>query len=446
MLYVLVISLTLQLFCVSALGAEVSSLNGHKGFILKKENIAGDNQKFKLSVYVYGDSFNFTSLRFTYNGTKISPWDIHAKSILKSDNITSAMEMATQNVDVGTKSITDETYGWAMLAAPTLELNTKTIQIDTTLGMQDQNSKSKMGIVDAKMPLKSTERYLLYSIYFKADGGVTSDQIYSSDFVMKPTQGTNETGTLVGSAVERIFHMDVYFEGFSSKGQPIPNPNPTIETKPTTGTPKPTTGTPKPTTGTAVANNAQTSLPNIAFADVQNHWAQKEIDYMISKGIVKGIDEKSFFPEKQVTRAEFVTILARMAKVDMIKYSGSKFADVKTEDWFAPYVAWASEAGVTSGMSKDAFAPNARITREQMAVMIDRFANVGQFKLEQKTPVKVFADSGNISSYATESILKVQQAGVINGNNENNFVPQNNATRAEATAMLGRLLKSILGE
>lgn len=180
--------------------------------------------------------------------------------------------------------------------------------------------------------------------------------------------------------------------------------------------------------------------------DIQKHWANIDINYMVSKGMVKGVDEKSFEPDSKITRAQFITILFRFTKDDVNKYTGTDFLDVKTEDWFAPYVAWASKSGVTSGLLQDKFAPDDYITREQMAVMIDRFANVSNFKLEKKVEVKEFVDSNNASDYATSAILKVQQAGIINGTPQNTFEPNSNATRAESITMLSRLLRDMLGE
>jgi len=177
------------------------------------------------------------------------------------------------------------------------------------------------------------------------------------------------------------------------------------------------------------------------FNDVDTHWAKDFIYYLAGKGVIKGIGDNSFAPNSKITRAQFVTILASISGEDMTKYTTSKFNDVKSTDWFASRVSWASDTGIISGVGQNNFAPNENITREQMAVMIVRFAKVMNYNLNATVDENTFADASKISSYAVEAVKQVQQADIIKGMGNNQFAPKVSATRAEACTMLTKLIK-----
>ncbi len=207
------------------------------------------------------------------------------------------------------------------------------------------------------------------------------------------------------------------------------------------------------------------------FSDVKsNHWFYDNVMYLVGKGIIKGKSDTSFAPNDRITRAEFVQILYGLAQaeagitgsaitLDSVKADGAKaeaaFGDVKSSLWYAKAVAWAHENGVVTGISgRDGtlnFAPNANISRQDMAVMIKNFTDKVEKKSIKATAQSVvFADSGNIAAYAKDAVSLMQQGGIINGMSKKNdsgdtvtaFLPKNHATRAEAATMIAKLLKT----
>lgn len=180
----------------------------------------------------------------------------------------------------------------------------------------------------------------------------------------------------------------------------------------------------------------------ITFTDINDHWAKSYIEFMASNKYIKGKGNKIFDPDGKITRAEFTAILARMSG-DELKSVETKFYDVNPDDWFASYIIWAVNKGITKGVSNTKFAPSDNITREQMAVMIRRYADSFDIKLDMTQGPVTFKDEDTISDYALASVKKMQRFGLIQGRPGNIFDPKGNATRAEACKMLGLLIKSI---
>lgn len=176
------------------------------------------------------------------------------------------------------------------------------------------------------------------------------------------------------------------------------------------------------------------------FKDTANHWANEPIKYLADRGIINGMNDNQFAPNNNITRAEFITLLAKMDNIDINKYKAENFTDVPSNAWFNPYIDWAAKNGITSGTTANTFAPNNNITREQMAVMIERFCNYKNFSLNNNKPQINFTDTNNISSYASSSVAKVQQAGIINGRPDGSFAPKANATRGESAQMIYTML------
>lgn len=181
-------------------------------------------------------------------------------------------------------------------------------------------------------------------------------------------------------------------------------------------------------------------IKEVNFSDITTHWANESITFLAQRGIINGVSETQFLPNNNIKRSEFVKLLAKMDNIDESKFRTNKFSDVSENAWFNPYVAWAEQTGITSGISQTQFAPNENISREQMAVMIKRFSEYKNFKLEPVNEQINFKDNTNISSYALDAISSVQKAGIINGLNDQTFRPKSNATRAEAAKMLHYLI------
>jgi len=184
------------------------------------------------------------------------------------------------------------------------------------------------------------------------------------------------------------------------------------------------------------------SYTNI-FNDIKNHWAEKAVNDLYKKGIVNGMLDGTFQPDKNVTRAEFITMTANFDKFitnTNLSFSGdSKFSDVKSDSWFAPYVVWGEKNGIINGMDEEHFAPNSNITREQMAVIIYNYCKYKKYNFLDDISSD-FADNNMISNYAKEAVMKIRAENIINGKNNNMFAPKELATRAESSMIIYKLL------
>ena len=185
----------------------------------------------------------------------------------------------------------------------------------------------------------------------------------------------------------------------------------------------------------------------VKFTDTASHWAKNNILYLSARDIIKGKGTDVFMPNSQITRAEFVQILANMSGDDLSKDNTSKFTDVSEKAWYAKAIAWAVENSIAGGTGNDTFSPNANITRQDMSVMISKYAaNISKETLQSTNKEVKFADDYDIASYAKDSVTAMQKASIINGVKNNlgsySFNPKSNATRAEAATMIANYLKN----
>ncbi len=190
----------------------------------------------------------------------------------------------------------------------------------------------------------------------------------------------------------------------------------------TTATPTPT---PTPTPGTG--------LP---FTDVPaDRWSYPYIKQLYDAGVVSGTSATTFEPTANVTRAQFVTMIAGLAGADVSGYASGPFDDVQAGSWYAPYVNWAAANGIVSGTSATTFDPAAEISRQDMAVMLYNYAQQAGVQLKQTT-VTPFTDEGSIAAYALPAVQALHSAGVISGMPDGSFQPQATTTREQACVVL----------
>ena len=181
----------------------------------------------------------------------------------------------------------------------------------------------------------------------------------------------------------------------------------------------------------------------VNFTDVSG-WYADSVNYLAARGIINGMGSDKFAPNTNITRAEFVSILANLAGVDLSQYTNSAFIDVETKVWYNGAVQWAYENGIVAG-SDGNFNPNAKITRQDMAVIIASYAKeIENYTLTKEKEAVNFADSSEVSSYAKNAVSAIQQAGIIPGKGSDTFAPKANVTRAEAAVMIAKLLQKIV--
>mgnify|MGYP000978069052 CR=1 FL=1 len=174
----------------------------------------------------------------------------------------------------------------------------------------------------------------------------------------------------------------------------------------------------------------------------ETHWAYPVIEKLVHLGVARGTGEGFFSPEAGVTRAEFVTMLARLSG-DSLGQGSAVFQDVASDAWYAGAVAWAVEQGVTTGTSATTFDPAAAISRQDMAVMIDRFLSGRGISLENNGVVSQFQDVGEISAYAAAAVEHMRRCGVISGKPDGSFAPLDTASRAETCSMLAGIADAV---
>lgn len=178
------------------------------------------------------------------------------------------------------------------------------------------------------------------------------------------------------------------------------------------------------------------------YGDIQHHWAQEYILYVMDKGYFYGISEDTFAPNQPMTRAMFVTVIHAVdggyKTVDI-----SHFTDMVMEDWFYPYVSWGVANGVAEGLTHNTFGPDVAITREEMAVMVYGYIQNQDFDLEQSQDDLPFADESHISNWAVKAVEYIRQCGIITGKDGNMFDPQGQATRGEVATIIKSLAEKI---
>lgn len=176
-----------------------------------------------------------------------------------------------------------------------------------------------------------------------------------------------------------------------------------------------------------------------------NAWYYEDVFFVLANGIFKGTSAMTFSPEEGITRGQFITVLGRCEGVeDATKNNpavNSEFSDIETTAYYASHVAWAAENHIVFGVKKGLFAPNERVTREQMVVMLYRYAIYKGIDLQEGNTIDLFADDAQISDFAKKAVYAMKAAGIISGIGRNNFDPQGESQRAEAAKVLAHLLK-----
>lgn len=135
----------------------------------------------------------------------------------------------------------------------------------------------------------------------------------------------------------------------------------------------------------------------------------------------------------------FVTVLARVCDADLEKYGSDVFHDVDSASYYAAAVAWAYENGIVSGMSESVFAPDKAVTREQICVILDNYYGyLGKTPAIKNTITTKYDDDGQISNWAYNAVYEMQKYGILVGGS-GNFDPQENATRATGATVIARI-------
>ncbi|WP_317983788.1 S8 family serine peptidase [Paenibacillus spiritus] len=183
---------------------------------------------------------------------------------------------------------------------------------------------------------------------------------------------------------------------------------------------------------------AAVSKPAAAFTDIASSPAADAIKKLSDKLIIQGTSATAFSPKSSLTRAEFTALLTRA--LGLRTDAKASFSDVKSTDWYAADVAAASKAGLILGVGGGKFAPTQKVSRQELAVILDRALKLTGTELKTNPSLSAYADSAKIAPYAKDSIQSLTAAGVISADQGTSFNPKASASRETAAAALYQLL------
>lgn len=191
-----------------------------------------------------------------------------------------------------------------------------------------------------------------------------------------------------------------------------------------------------------VREGGQTQTPQTTFADVPaSAWYYDAVEYVYENGLMSGVSGGRFAPDDTLTRAMLVQTLYAMEGRPAAASAG--FADVASGDWYASAVNWAAANGVVSGVSETGFGPNNALTREQLALILYRFAQYKGYDVAGTSDLAAYADGSSVSSWAAEAMGWAVDAGLISGVGGNQIAPTGTASRAQVAQILMNFCENV---
>lgn len=183
---------------------------------------------------------------------------------------------------------------------------------------------------------------------------------------------------------------------------------------------------------------AETCLSE-AYTDLdRNGWYHEYVDWVLKNGVMNGVGGGLFEPNGETTRAMLVMVLYRMAGAPDMAGRESSFTDVSADSWYGAAVIWASENGIVNGVGGGLFDPDASLTREQMAMMLYRFAGYLGSNTEKRADLSAYGDADAVSAAAQDAMAWAVAEGLVNGRSAAELAPKAGATRAELATILFR--------
>ena len=205
-----------------------------------------------------------------------------------------------------------------------------------------------------------------------------------------------------------------------------------------------TAALPEPITP-GVDNKKPASKPEVKlpFTDVStSDWFYDDVAFVYKNGLFSGTDSRSFSPNASMTRAMLVTVLYRLEGEPTVT-GRSSFTDVRSGAYYEKAVIWAAANGIVTGTDSTSFSPDAKVTREQLAAILYRYAQYRKLDTDASAKLNSFTDADSVSAYASEALGWAVSEGLINGAS-GKLMPKGDATRAQVAAILHRLVKNVL--
>lgn len=253
----------------------------------------------------------------------------------------------------------------------------------------------------------------IWTRYANLDGAQIFKEVYQSSY-----QNTSTFETLFTAKVNEKTFPATVTGGSTNKSN---NVSIAVPTSPTT-----------PAQGTEVANKDK-------FDDLKEaEWAKSDIEKLAEKGVMSGDGTGNVYPNRTITREEFITIAAKSFDLTS-DGTQSAFTDVVEGAWYEEFVKAAYEAGIISGISETEFGIGSEITRQDMAVILCRLAE--KFGVVMEESEEEFTDMQDVADYAKRAVLCMKKSGIITGMEDGSFRPNEKATRAQTAVMINRLLE-----
>lgn len=189
----------------------------------------------------------------------------------------------------------------------------------------------------------------------------------------------------------------------------------------------------------------ETTTPEtVAFSDVsESDWFYKGVSYVVENGMMNGVGENQFAPNAPLTREMLAVVLYNMEKQP--ESTGvNPFADVKADMWYTDAIVWANANGIVAGYDDSTFGLGDSITREQLATILYRYAQLKGYDVTEKADLTGYTDSESISDYAVEAMQWANANGIVNGMTETTLAPQGTATRAQVATMLMNFCENVV--
>ncbi len=199
--------------------------------------------------------------------------------------------------------------------------------------------------------------------------------------------------------------------------------------------------TEQPETEQTTSENTEVfEMTDTTFADVQkNDWYYESVKYVYENNLMQGTDN-GFEPNTKMTRAMLVTTLYRMHSSEKTE-AIHNFSDVSEDSWYADAVAWAVTNNIVNGVNETEFMPNQEVTREQMALMLQRYAKMQGMDVSGSSDLEIYADKNDVSDWALDAIRWANAVSLLNGTNHATLSPKDTATRAQVATIIMRFLQ-----
>lgn len=184
------------------------------------------------------------------------------------------------------------------------------------------------------------------------------------------------------------------------------------------------------------------------FVDVHgaDHWAKEYVDFVTARDLFQGTSDNHFSPDISMTRGMLVAVLYRLEDSPSLPEEnlGYPLSDVASDDWYSDAVYWAAYHGIVSGYHDGRFGPNDTITREQMAVILYRYAQHKGYDTADRAALDKFSDSEQVSAWSADALSWANAEGLVNGTSATTLTPKGHAARAQVAAILTRFCQRVV--